>query len=254
MDNFDEIYGDHIYREVAGAGIEVSRSGRVQIREGHPDVDQHPWLLVPGVDGIYRVNILTAVALTWMFPRGREILRNCFSHKVDEMDGASFKSIAKGYNVSPAVVEHIIRHDEHSMILIDDDPIMKVSGLSVEKLRGVGVLWYECSPLLNERVDNTELEMYLHKFFVGSQAYVFASRGIREWVTTDDTVDFDYVTMPDGTRVVLTFSLKTKDATGKKIIRGRRGWPVTLRSSAGRLDPAAPSKVPWWRRKLGIGV
>lgn len=76
--------------------------------------------------------------------------------------------------------------------------------------------------------------LHRHYLNIGGETYSFCARGSQQWVFKSDHVWFDYQ-VNEGYRNVLKQTFRTTDSSGHLVIRGNRGYKLTLRSTPSRL-------------------
>jgi len=234
------------YRPVPSAGIEVARGGRIRLGEDYPEIDRFPFLLLPGVDGLYRAHVPASVALSWTTPEERDRVRSAFPDGVPrDADGKQrIDAFVRDLNLWKWAVQHIAVTAEEELVVLDEVPVEDWSGRAVTRVTDVAVADYRAYLVEAYRPPSkggNTTALHSHVFHVDGDRYSFFSRGSRKWIHAKDRVSFDYVTTEEGYRNVLPASVVVTDAKGNKVQRGLRGWKPTLRS--------APAQLPASRRE-----
>jgi hypothetical protein len=222
--------------------FEITRTGLVWSIEGESWEEplNWPYLKVLSDDQLIDLNLVEAVAVSWLTAEQRQELRAAFPDAQEyrrpwtpELLEAEQRLQVNIYAV--AAVAGTTSDDDfsHWARVNPERPdalqVTSVDDVSVE----YGSKLYEYSRPPSKGGNTSAL--HIHWLKHEGYSYSFFALGSKKWVFAGDTVSFRYTTTPEGHRNIIRESIVVKDKAGEVVVRGNRGRKKTLRSTTTRL-------------------
>ena len=216
--------------------IGVSRGGLFKELDrqdaGVQQPQEWPYYYIETDSGFVKANVIAAVAITYLSLEQRDEIRSQCpkgAHHGDEI----VKSLVPKYNVSKHAIALISNCNDDELKVFHDLPELNDEKGELHTLKSGN--WEAYQTFLIEayrppsKGGNTTA-LHTHRMLIGGNWYSFYALGKKMFVFKNDTVSFDYIITESGYRNVKKPTITTRDAKGKVVRRGNRGYKKQLRS------------------------
>lgn len=223
--------------------FEITRTGLVWSVEGESWEEPLAWpfLKVLNDSQLLDINVIEAVAVSWLTADQRQELRAEFPGATEyrkpwtpELLDAEQRLQVNIYAVAAVVATSSDEDFSHWARVNPEKPDTTNVSTVVDVITGD----YGSRLVENYRPPskggNTSA-LHIHWFKHDDHSYSFFALGTKKWIFAGDTVSFQYTTTPEGYRNILRESLIVRDKDGKVVVRGNRGYKKTLRTATTRL-------------------
>jgi hypothetical protein len=224
--------------------FEVTRTGLVWSVEGESWEEPHVWpyLKLLSDDQLIELNLVEAVAVSWLTFEQRQELRATFQ-------GADATEYRKPWTAELLEAEQRLQVYIYAVAAVantaSDDEFSHWSRVNPERpdithATAVNDVTVEYGSRLFENYrppskGGNTTALHVHWLKHDGYSYSFFALGAKKWVFAGDTVSFRYTTTPEGYRNIIRESIVVKDKEGKVVVRGNRGYKKTLRTATARL-------------------
>lgn len=223
-------------KSTVSRNIGVSRTGLVRELDREDmevqEPQEWPYCYIETESGFVKVNVIAAVAITYLSLEQRDEIRSQCPKGTRHGDEIVKLHVSK-YNVSKHAIALISNCNDEELKVFHDLSELNDEKGELHTLKNGNWEAYETFLIEAYRPPskggNTKA-LHTHRMLIDDNWYSFYALGQKKFVFKTDTVSFGYIITKNGYRNVKKMTIITRDAKGKLVWRGNLGYKKQLRS------------------------
>jgi hypothetical protein len=217
-------------RPIAGLdGYAVTQAGQIWIDEyQHLDTDwAGDYFYGEHDDQVIKIHTREAAAAAWLTADQRAEIRAALPEPIQSEEGHEklIAELIQRFAVAKWVLFHLSQSAEGTTEVWTVDSAT-TDGTEIFTRKNVNIADYRTSLIEAYRPPTKggyATALHLHHFRVGEEEFYFIARGMKKLIFKDDRVSFSYKVDAQGGLKLLRKSLRTLDAKGNHVKRGKAG-------------------------------
>lgn len=210
-------------------GYAVTQAGQIWIEEyQHLDTDwTGDYFYGEHDDQVIKIHTREAAAATWLTAEQRAEIRAALPEPLESEAGKEelIADLIERFAVAKWVLFHLSQSAEGATEVWCVDA-STTDGAETFVRKNVNIADYRTTLIEAYRPPTKggyATALHLHSFCVGAEDFYFIARGMKKLIFKDDRVSFNFKIDEQGGRKLLRKSLRTLDAKGNHVKRGKAG-------------------------------